>query len=311
MAFLKNYINTPSPVGFESGGQKVWLEYIKKYTDEIFTDPYGTAVGVINPGAPFKVVIEAHADEISWFVNYINDQGLIYLKRNGGVDHQIAPAKRVWIHGKKGPVKAVFGWPAIHTRLGNPDNKEQQPKVDNLCLDCGARTKKEVEDFVASQFDDKLTVEEKLTEQIGVIGEKLELTNLNVIEAESVVVYNHPGNQLATLVGLTVAGEEVAEAGRQVAMQVAAMAPIAIDKNGVDERTIEREIEIGKELAIQEGKPADMAEKIALGRLNKFFQENTLLSQAFVRDNKLTVEQFLNSTAKGLTVSDFKRFSLS
>jgi len=116
---------------------------------------------------------------------------------------------------------------------------------------------------------------------------------------------------LATLVGLTVAGEEVAEAGRQVAMQIAAMAPIAIDKNGVDERTIEREIEIGKDLAIQEGKPADMAEKIALGRLNKFFQENTLLSQAFVRDNKLTVEQFLNSTAKGLTVSEFKRFSLS
>jgi elongation factor Ts len=116
---------------------------------------------------------------------------------------------------------------------------------------------------------------------------------------------------LATLVGLTIAGEEVAEAGRQVAMQVAAMAPIAINKDGVDERTIEREIEIGKELAIQEGKPADMAEKIAMGRLNKFFQENTLLSQAFVRDNKMSVEQFLNSTASGLTVSDFQRFSLS
>jgi elongation factor Ts len=89
------------------------------------------------------------------------------------------------------------------------------------------------------------------------------------------------------------------------------MAPIAINKDGVDERTIEREIEIGKELAIQEGKPADMAEKIAMGRLNKFFQENTLLSQAFVRDNKMSVEQFLNSTASGLTVSDFQRFSLS
>ena len=89
------------------------------------------------------------------------------------------------------------------------------------------------------------------------------------------------------------------------------MAPIAIDKHGVDERTIEREIEVGKELAIQEGKPAEMAEKIAMGRLNKFFQENTLLSQAFVRDNKLTVEQFLNSTSTGLTVSEFKRFSLS
>ena len=101
------------------------------------------------------------------------------------------------------------------------------------------------------------------------------------------------------------------EAGRQVAMQVAAMNPIAINKDGVDARTIEREIEVGKELAIQEGKPADMAEKIAMGRLNKFFQENTLLSQQFVRDNKLTVEQFLNTTEKGLTVTDFRRFSLS
>ncbi len=142
--FLKNYINTPSPVGFESGGQKLWLQYIQPFVDTTFTDPYGTAVGVINPDAPFKVVIEAHADEISWFVNYITADGLIYLKRNGGVDHQIAPAKRVWIHGKKGAVKAVFGWPAIHTRLGGGE-KEQQPKVENLFLDCGARNKKEVE----------------------------------------------------------------------------------------------------------------------------------------------------------------------
>jgi putative aminopeptidase FrvX len=143
--FLQNYINNPSPTGFESSGQQLWLDYLKPYIDSHFTDPYGTAVGVINPSATFKVVIEAHADEISWFVNYISNEGLIYLKRNGGVDHQIAPAKRVFIHGKKGPVKAVFGWPAIHTRLGNPDNKETQPKVDNLFLDCGARSKAEVE----------------------------------------------------------------------------------------------------------------------------------------------------------------------
>ena len=143
--FLTKYINNPSPVGFETNGQKIWLDYLTKYVDTTFTDPYGTAVGVINPSAPFKVVIEAHADEISWFVNYINDQGLIHLKRNGGVDHQIAPSMRVWIHGKKGPVKAVFGWPAIHTRLSNQEQKEPQPKVDNLTLDCGARSKKEVE----------------------------------------------------------------------------------------------------------------------------------------------------------------------
>lgn len=147
MDFMRNYLNTPSPVGFEKSGQQVWINYMKPIADEIMTDPYGTAVAVINPGQPFKVVIEAHADEISWFVNYITDQGLIYLKRNGGVDHQIAPAKRVWIHGKKGQVKAVFGWPAIHTRLGNPEQKEPLPKVDNLWLDCGARTKKEVEDL--------------------------------------------------------------------------------------------------------------------------------------------------------------------
>ncbi len=144
LEFLKNYINNPSPTGFESGGQKLWLEYIKPFTDSYFTDPYGTAVGVINPAARFKVVIEAHADEISWYVNYISSEGLIYLKRNGGVDHQIAPSMRVVIHGKKGAVKAVFGWPAIHTRMGNSE-KETQPKVENLCLDCGARNKKEVD----------------------------------------------------------------------------------------------------------------------------------------------------------------------
>lgn len=144
--FLKTYLNNPSPVGFESGGQKIWLDYVTPYVDTTFHDPYGTAVGVINPDAPFKVVIEAHADEISWFVNYINNEGLIYLKRNGGVDHQIAPSQRVFIHGKKGAVKAVFGWPAIHTRLGGGD-KETQPKVENLFLDCGARSKKEVEEL--------------------------------------------------------------------------------------------------------------------------------------------------------------------
>jgi putative aminopeptidase FrvX len=146
MNFLRTYMNTASPVGAESNGQKVWLNYIKSFVDTTFTDPYGTAVGVINPDKNFKVVIEAHADEISWFVNYINNDGFIYLKRNGGVDQQIAPSQRVIIHGKKGSVKGVFGWPAIHTRSGN-DDKEQKAKVENLFLDCGARNKKEVEDL--------------------------------------------------------------------------------------------------------------------------------------------------------------------
>ena len=144
LAFLKKYLNTPSPVGFESEGQKIWINYLKPYIDNYFTDAYGTGVGVINPEAKFRVVIEAHADEISWFVNYINPEGLMYLKRNGGVDHQVAPGQRVIIHSTKGPVKAVFGWPAIHTRQGT-DSKEVHPKVENLFLDCGARNRKDVE----------------------------------------------------------------------------------------------------------------------------------------------------------------------
>ena len=116
---------------------------------------------------------------------------------------------------------------------------------------------------------------------------------------------------MATLVGLNSGSDEAQDAGKQVAMQVAAMNPIALDKDGVDARTIEREIEVGKDLAIQEGKSLEMAEKIALGRLSKFFKENTLLSQEFIKDNKQTVEQFLGSTEKGLTIIEFKRFSLS
>jgi len=108
--FLRSYINNASPVGFETWGQKLWIEYLKPYVDSHYVDPYGTAVGIINPDNKFKVVIEAHADEISWFVNYVTPEGLIYLKRNGGVDHQTAPASRVFIHGKKGPVKAVRKW---------------------------------------------------------------------------------------------------------------------------------------------------------------------------------------------------------
>ncbi len=140
--FFEKYINNPSPTGFEWEGQKMWLDYIKPFIDEHYVDNYGTAVGVINPKAEYKVVIEAHADEISWFVNYITNDGLIYVIRNGGSDHQIAPSKRVNIHTEKGIVKAVFGWPAIHTRSGE---KEEAPTLKNIFLDCGCTSKEEVE----------------------------------------------------------------------------------------------------------------------------------------------------------------------
>lgn len=140
--FLEDYLNNYSPTGFESEGQKMWLNYIKPYIDEYFVDTYGSVVGVINPKAKYKVVIEAHADEISWFVHYITKDGFIYLVCNGGSDHQIAPSKRVNIHTKKGMVKAVFGWPAIHTRRAET---EKAPKPDNIFLDCGCDSKKAVE----------------------------------------------------------------------------------------------------------------------------------------------------------------------
>ena len=142
--FLEKYLNNPSPTGFESEGQKMWLNYIKPYIDTHIVDTYGTVVGVINPEHKYKVVIEAHADEISWFVNYITKDGFIYLIRNGGSDHQIAPSKRVTIHSEKGDVDAVFGWPAIHTRRGG---KEEVPKLENIFLDCGARSLKEVKEM--------------------------------------------------------------------------------------------------------------------------------------------------------------------
>ena len=142
LIFLENYLNNAAPTGYESGGQKIWMEYLKPYVDEFITDVYGTAVGVINPEAKYKVVIEGHSDEISWYVNYITDKGLIYVIRNGGSDHQIAPSKWVNIHTKKGIIEGVFGWPAIHTRK---NGKEEVPKLDNIFIDIGAKNKKEVE----------------------------------------------------------------------------------------------------------------------------------------------------------------------
>ena len=140
--FLEKYLNNASPTGYEWEGQKIWMDYIKPYVDNFITDTYGTAVAVINPDAKYRVVIEGHSDEISWYVNYITDEGLLYVIRNGGSDHQIAPSKWVNIHTKNGIVKGVFGWPAIHTR---DKAKEEPPKLDNIFIDIGAKDKQEVE----------------------------------------------------------------------------------------------------------------------------------------------------------------------
>jgi putative aminopeptidase FrvX len=139
--FLYEYLNNVAPTGYEASGQKIWLDYVKPFADDFFTDPYGTAVGIINPESEYKVVIEAHADEISWFVNYINREGYIYVIRNGGSDYQIAPSMRAQIHTEKGSLPAVFGWPAIHVRDPKSDLKMD---VDTVVLDCGCTTDEEV-----------------------------------------------------------------------------------------------------------------------------------------------------------------------
>ncbi|MEM6698019.1 MAG: M42 family metallopeptidase [Bacteroidota bacterium] len=140
--FLTAYLNNYSPTGFESSGQKLWLDYLKPYIDTWKADAYGTAYGIINPDHPFKVVIEAHADEISWFVNYITDKGFIHVIRNGGSDPVIAPSKQVHIHTSKGIVKGVFGFPAIHVR--NDADSKNRPKTDSIFIDVGAENKQEV-----------------------------------------------------------------------------------------------------------------------------------------------------------------------
>lgn len=166
-----------------------------------------------------------------------------------------------------------------------------------------------VDALKALPYGDGLTVADKLTEQTGVIGEKIDVTYCQAIQAEYVYAYNHPGNRMASIVGLNKAGHE--EVAKDVAMQAAAMAPIALDRSSTPQSVIDKELEIGKELAIQEGKPADMAEKIAQGRLNKFFKESTLLAQEFIKDGKLNVEQYVQKADKDLKVMDFKRHALA
>lgn len=159
--FLFQYLNNASPTGFEESGQRIWLDYIRPYIDTYISDTYGTVVGVVNPEAEYKVVIEAHADEISWFVHYITDDGYIYVKRNGGSDAVIAPSMRVNIWtAEKGPVRAVFGYPAIHVR---DITKDTAPKVTEIFLDCGAANKAGVQEM-GINIGDVVTFDDGLIE---------------------------------------------------------------------------------------------------------------------------------------------------
>ena len=168
-----------------------------------------------------------------------------------------------------------------------------------------------VEELMALPYDSTLKISEVLLDYIGKIGEKIEISKYDVVRAEYVCGYTHPGNRIASIVGLNKAGEKSASIAKDVAMQIAAMNPIALDKDDVSKDTIEKEIEIGKEQARTEGKPEEMLEKIALGKLNKFYNEATLLNQEFIKDNKKTVRQYVTESDKELTITGFKRQSLS
>ncbi|MEE9372356.1 MAG: translation elongation factor Ts [Saprospiraceae bacterium] len=173
---------------------------------------------------------------------------------------------------------------------------------------------KTVEDLLRTSYGDGMTIGEKVIEQTGVIGEKLSLSEYAKIETKAgegqVLPYIHMGYKAGVLVALNLEGPQFVDAGKDVAMQVAAMKPIAVSQEGVDQNTIDKEIEIGKELAKNEGKPEAMLEKIAKGRLNKFFRETTLLPQSFVKDSKKSVDAYLKEQDPNLTVTDFKHISL-
>jgi elongation factor Ts len=178
-------------------------------------------------------------------------------------------------------------------------------------LDAAVRTNAtSKEELLATKEEDGLTIQEHITDLMGKIGEKLDLTYAT-LTAEKVASYIHSDSKKGVLVGLkNVGGADTTAVGRDVAMQIVAMKPVAVDKDGVDSAIAEREIEIGKEQARAEGKPEAMLEKIAQGKLNKFFKENTLLNQEFVKDNSMTIAQLLDKTSKGMTVSDFKRVAI-
>lgn len=178
--------------------------------------------------------------------------------------------------------------------------------IATIALDKNAKTKEEI---LTLPYNGDITVGDKFMEQVGKIGEKIEIGYFETISAEKVSAYIHPGNRVSVIVGFN---KEVAdEVGRNVAMQTAAMAPVALDKEGVTQEMLDRELEIAREVIRAEGKPEDMVEKIAQGKIAKFYKESTLLNQEYIKDNKMTVAQYLQSVDKGLTATAFKRYALS
>ena len=189
------------------------------------------------------------------------------------------------------------------------DFKSLAQRVMDTAVSTNAATK---EELLAANQEDGRSLQDHITDLMGKIGEKIDVVSYETVDADQVVAYTHSTGKLGVLVGLVnTNGTDATEVGKDVAMQIAAMNPVALDKDGVDAATVEREIEIGKEQARAEGKPEAMLEKIAMGKLNKFYKENTLLNQEFVKDSSLTIAQLLDKTSKGMTVNNFKRVAIA
>jgi elongation factor Ts len=252
-----------------------------------------------------KALVEANGD-FDAAIDYLRKQGQkVAAKRADRDATEGLVIAKTTADGKRGVVVCVNCETDFVAK--NADFTAMAERITEIALEKGFES---IDALKGAAYDSNgLSIAEKLIEQTGVIGEKIDVSACLPVAAEFVYAYNHPGNKVASVVGLNKAGFETA--AKDVAMQIAAMGPVALNKESVPQNVIDKEIEIGKELAIQEGKPADMAEKIALGRLNKFFKESTLLAQEFIKDNKLSVEQYLKAQDKDLTATGFARHSLT
>ena len=252
-----------------------------------------------------KKALEENNGDFEQAVDYLRKKGAKVAANRGDRDSKEGVVLAKTTADKK---RGILIWINCETDFVaiNADFIAFADTIANIALEKNAKTKEEI---LTLPFNNDITVGDKFMEQVGKIGEKIEIGYFEVITAEKVAAYIHPGNRVSVIVGFN---KDVAdEVGRNVAMQAAAMAPVALDKDGVTPEMLERELEIAREVIRAEGKPEDMVEKIATGKIAKFYKESTLLNQEYIKDNKMTVAQYLQSVDKGLTATAFKRYALS